>query len=501
MEAGLCRDAPTTQFRCKAEHFSALLNSSVERYESPEFVVGDYKWKLVFYPRGNKEKDVNDHISLYLVLVNNNSSDANKELKVTFSLLALDQIEDKCLSLQGVSKLGEMHVESGFDKFLSHKIFNDPSYGYLINDTCLFGADIFYSTKTIKGQCLSMIKYPVTFKYMWEMEKFSELTDEFYYSSRFRTRGHDWKVLVYPKGNESAKGKFLSLYLVLADCPKQLSLGTEILVDFTLRVIDQVNQKHKEKKPSTTMCLGASRKDWGWRELLPLSDLNESTGFLVNDTFVLEAEVMVLGSTESWDRGTPRLRSLNRLLGNNVGYTHISMRGDKGAIGITIKACTIKGAKSREDIMEAGLSRLLRDAPPTHFRFKIESFSSLSYSSLERVESCEFEAGDYKWKLAIYPRGNKAKDHISLYLVLVNNNSDNKEILVTYSLFVFDHIQYKYLPVQGASRFHATKPESGFDKFLTLKIFNEPSNGYLIDDTCIFGAELFFIKSTDNACQ
>ena len=45
-------------------------------------------------------------------------------------------------------------------------------------------------------------------------------------------------------------------------------------------------------------------------------------------------------------------------------------------------------------------------------------------------------------------------------------------------------------------RYHALKTENGFHKLLPLSTFNDPSNGYLVDDFCAFGAEVHVIKCT-----
>lgn len=39
-------------------------------------------------------------------------------------------------------------------------------------------------------------------------------------------------------------------------------------------------------------------------------------------------------------------------------------------------------------------------------------------------------------------------------------------------------------------RFNGVKLEWGFDQFIPLEAFNDASNGYLVDDTCVFVAEV-----------
>lgn len=40
-------------------------------------------------------------------------------------------------------------------------------------------------------------------------------------------------------------------------------------------------------------------------------------------------------------------------------------------------------------------------------------------------------------------------------------------------------------------RFGELKLQCSFDQFIPLTTFNNTSNGYLVEDTCVFGAEVF----------
>ncbi|KAI5346079.1 hypothetical protein L3X38_013958 [Prunus dulcis] len=74
--AGILRtisDAPPTHYTIKIQSLSLLSVHSLEKYESGVFEAGGYKWKLVFYPNGNKSRNVKEHISLYLVLAGANA--------------------------------------------------------------------------------------------------------------------------------------------------------------------------------------------------------------------------------------------------------------------------------------------------------------------------------------------------------------------------------------------------------------------------------------------
>ncbi|CAK9146891.1 unnamed protein product [Ilex paraguariensis] len=125
--------------------------------------------------------------------------------------------------------------------------------------------------------------------------------------------------------------------------------------------------------------------------------------------------------------------------------------------------------------LEPEISRTLRKLPPVDYLFQIKSFSLFSVTEENRFESGDFESGGYKWKLCLYPNGDEKrneKDHISLYLAILATDT---------------------LPLDADGRvrhFHRFKTEFGFAKLLSLDTFKDASNGYLIDESCVFGAEM-----------
>ncbi|GKV06868.1 hypothetical protein SLEP1_g18690 [Rubroshorea leprosula] len=144
-----------------------------------------------------------------------------------------------------------------------------------------------------------------------------------------------------------------------------------------------------------------------------------------------------------------------------------------------------------------GVARSISDAPPTHYVVKIQLFSLLLKNSVEKYESGDFEAGGDKWKLVLYPSGNKSrnvKDYISLYLAIADTDSRSSEVCDSFKLFLLDQNQDNYLVVHDATekerRFRGLRNQWGFDQFLPLRTFNDVASGYLVDDTCVFGAEV-----------
>ncbi|KAM7488800.1 hypothetical protein LguiB_026284 [Lonicera macranthoides] len=90
--------------------------------------------------------------------------------------------------------------------------------------------------------------------------------------------------------------------------------------------------------------------------------------------------------------------------------------------------------------------------------------------------------------------------HISLYLAIRDTVSlpQGWEVNVRFKFSVYDHVRDKYLTIQEVDdriwHFHWRKTKWGFDKLLSVDLFNNTSNGYLFEDSCEFGTEVFVVK-------
>ncbi|KAM1086420.1 hypothetical protein ACFX2B_011928 [Malus domestica] len=294
-------DAPPTHYTVKIQSVSLLTKKSVEKYESGDFEAGGHKWKLVFYPNGNKNRNVKEHISLYLVRSGSNALQVSSEVYAVFRLFLLDQNNGNYTVFQEEKErcFHGLKPEWGFDQFLSHKVFNEASNGFLIDDNCVFGAEVFVSKESMtgKGECLSMVKDPVMYKNIWRIDNFSKLVGESYDSKVFTAGDQKWKMQLYPKGKGNGIGTHLALYLALAE-PKSLPPGCKIYAEFTLRLLDQVNGRHQFGKANHWF--SASDSEWGWWRFITLGFLNQaSMGLVSKDTCIVEAEVIVHGITSA----------------------------------------------------------------------------------------------------------------------------------------------------------------------------------------------------------
>ncbi|XP_068331641.1 ubiquitin C-terminal hydrolase 12-like [Pyrus communis] len=190
-------DSSPTHYTLKIASFSLLTKLSADKYESGELEVAGYKWKLVLYPNGNKKKNVEGHISVYLEMVGADSLQTGSEVYVDFRFFLLDQNKGMFLVLQANKKEKCFHGMmrySGFDKLVTLKSFTDASNGYVVDDSCVIGAEVFVckERRAGNGESISMIKDAVMCKHVWKVENFSELGPECCKSEPFTAGERKW---------------------------------------------------------------------------------------------------------------------------------------------------------------------------------------------------------------------------------------------------------------------------------------------------------------------
>ncbi|MBA0631276.1 hypothetical protein Godav_003284, partial [Gossypium davidsonii] len=123
--------------------------------------------------------------------------------------------------------------------------------------------------------------------------------------------------------------------------------------------------------------------------------------------------------------------------------------------------------------------------------------------------------------LLLYPGVEKEKENpqVSLSLEFVSPKKLDKEIKAVVIFFLHDQVNNRYLSIQGPflmeiftanpfrfifldnddldndmKRFSGKKKESKLSPIVPLGCFEDPSNGYLVDDKCAFGVEVFVVE-------
>lgn len=85
----------------------------------------------------------------------------------------------------GIGRFHWLKTEWGFDKFLPLETFNDATNGYLVDDCCVFGAEVFVAKNNGEGECVSLIKDPSNYTFTWKIEKVSAVSEFHMYSKEF----------------------------------------------------------------------------------------------------------------------------------------------------------------------------------------------------------------------------------------------------------------------------------------------------------------------------
>ncbi|CAH9124023.1 unnamed protein product [Cuscuta epithymum] len=138
------------------------------------------------------------------------------------------------------------------------------------------------------------------------------------------------------------------------------------------------------------------------------------------------------------------------------------------------------------------------------FTWRVENFSRLDGSTLSSVM---FMVNDYRWKLCLNPKGN-SKKQLNLYLLMVDSCRlpTNSSIETKYSLALINQIDNnKTIKKEREQGYKFSQGNNfGCSSFIPLKRFLHKSEGYLVDDMCLFEVELSvvtnaFATSHDNA--
>ncbi|CAK7355114.1 unnamed protein product [Dovyalis caffra] len=249
-------EAPA-HYTMKVDSFSVLsellAKSGINKHESRVFEASGYKWRLILYPNGDPKRNDNGHLSLYLAISDTNDHlPLGWEINALFKFFVFDQLQDKYLTIEDgiVRRYHAFKTEWGCNQLLPHSIFNDASNGFLLEDSCVFGVEVFVIRSEHKGEHLSMIKDPIGGSFSWKVERLSDLADDQCHccSDVFSVGRQEWKLsLNQPAGYSTQKGKSLSLFLHLIDSSK-LPAGWKMFVEYTMHVKDQFGSYHHDMK-------------------------------------------------------------------------------------------------------------------------------------------------------------------------------------------------------------------------------------------------------------
>ncbi|KAI5425180.1 hypothetical protein KIW84_031111 [Lathyrus oleraceus] len=132
------------------------------------------------------------------------------------------------------------------------------------------------------------------------------------------------------------------------------------------------------------------------------------------------------------------------------------------------------------------------------FTWKVENFCCLEG---EEVCSDPFILCGYQWRISLFPRGNKLNkvdDNLSIYLeaLQTSNMSKGWNRDVIFRLTVFNQLNTSMtVTKESSNEFNACEDSLGFQSFMTFAELHYLKKGFIVNDACIIGAEVYVSNS------
>ncbi|XP_073138967.1 uncharacterized protein [Henckelia pumila] len=316
-------DVLSGKFSWKVHNFSLFKDMiKTQKVMSPVFPAGECNLRISVY-----QSVVNgvEYLSMCL-----ESKDTEKNLLVSdrscwclFRMSVLNQKvgsgtnhihRDSYGRFAADNKSGD-NTSLGWNDYMKMEDFMRPESGFLVEDTAVFSTSFhvikelssFSKSGTLIGarNGASMRKSDgYVGKFTWRIENFTRLKDLLkkrkitglcIKSRRFQIGNRDCRLIVYPRG-QSQPPCHLSVFLEVTDSRNTAS-DWSCFVSHRLSVVNQRIEEKSVAKESQNRYSKAA-KDWGWREFVTLTSLfDQDSGFLVQDTVIFSAEVLILKET------------------------------------------------------------------------------------------------------------------------------------------------------------------------------------------------------------
>ncbi|KAH6778363.1 hypothetical protein C2S52_006104 [Perilla frutescens var. hirtella] len=241
---------------------------------------------------------IDDNISVYLAMVGTTTLPAGWEVNAFFNFFLYNHISDNYLCFRGKTRrFHAINSEWGYSKLISKKLLTDPSNGYLFNDNCVFGAEVFVIKKEPAVEHVSLLDFTAQCKHQWEISEFSK-QENVWSSEEFFAGGYNWQIILYPNGNSTAQGGYVSIFFRCVDsesfAPHKKVYAT-CLFSFRNKLPNKSDHSMKGRGWFTS-----SGNSWGFSEFKEIGDMGDPTkGFVVDDCCHLEIELSVLAQHEA----------------------------------------------------------------------------------------------------------------------------------------------------------------------------------------------------------
>ncbi|KAK9912387.1 hypothetical protein M0R45_036254 [Rubus argutus] len=127
------------------DNFSKL---KTQKHYSDGFVVGDFKWRIVIYPKGSNGKQ---YLSMYLNVADASKLPSGWSRYAEFTLTVVNQFNsDKSITIDTQHQFSASKSDWGFTSFMPLSELFDQNEGYLVDDICVVEAEVAVSKADIK---------------------------------------------------------------------------------------------------------------------------------------------------------------------------------------------------------------------------------------------------------------------------------------------------------------------------------------------------------------
>ncbi|KAJ1279954.1 hypothetical protein BS78_04G194900 [Paspalum vaginatum] len=293
-------------------------------------------------------------------------------------------------------------------------------------------------------------------KFVWRIESFTRLkellkkrkiTGLCIKSRRFQVGNRDCRLIVYPRG-QSQPPCHLSVFLEVTD-PRNTTSEWSCFVSHRLSVINQKVEEKSIMKESQNR-YSKSAKDWGWREFVTLTSLfDQDAGFLVQDTVVFSAEVLILKETTTMQE----------------------LSDDDSEICSSTSLCQIEALPKRPS-----------------FTWKVENFLSFKdIMETRKIFSKFFQAGACELRIGVY----ESFDTICIYLESDQSSAydPDKNFWVHYKMAIVNQKNSAKTVCKESSICTKTWNNSVL-QFMKISDMLDTDAGFLVRDTVIFTCEI-----------
>ncbi|CAJ2632164.1 unnamed protein product [Trifolium pratense] len=472
-----CQESSTKifeKFTWKIENFSRLNDEKI--YSEP-FIICGYPWRINLRPKG---KNGDDNLYIYLEAMQTSNMSEGWSRNVEFKILLYNQVdtnrtivEEKCRVFE------EIRNAIGY-KFVKLSELQEPRNGYLVKDTCIVGAEVLvYNAKLEKPVKLEVPMSNLKTISPVDAELFSPTIEE---------------VM-----NCNTVGKFEELCsdnCSLVERPRKRSRKFNDLAFAAFGRVLYFLKNGKVKDMNDKTC----------KELQVLWDELKKFKF---DLTWLEPQVQYALVLKSFVEKAIQVEKLM----DNIVLLVLEMARLKAKlafveVNVVIERDLLKTKGIKEIDLDSELVSGSREFGETEqekssvekfekFTWKVENFSRLKTGE---VYSEPFVIGGYPWKICLL-RDDVLDGGLAIYLEAVEtaNMSEGWSRHVKFKLVVFNQLNTSMTITNdfGDCEFNASESYFGFDDFNKLDKLRDPNKGFMVDDACIVGAEVYVRKSTN----